>query len=272
MNPFMRSAALQPTVRSSAPLGCSYDYRIFYILEGTAFFVLSDRTIPVSRGMLLYFRPGTPYYFDGKVKVIVLNFDMTRNQADQRIPRTPSRTVADFDFQQIFENDPPEELKSLVIIPNAFAVERKIQECLFHYCYPTQISDALTSAIVKDILCYIAQNAVGGASPEIVQRIKLYIQENYHTKISNSHLSKSLGYHSYYLNRVFKQSTGITIHQAVLLEKIRIAEHLLKETDLSVQAVAAEVGFSDRSQFITAFKKCNGYTPLEYRKSSKISG
>ena len=272
MNPFMRCAVLQPSVKSCPPLSCSYDYRIFYILEGTADFVLSDRTIPISQGMLLYFRPGTPYYFDGKVKVIVLNFDMTRNQADQKTPRTPSRTVTDFDPGQIFENDPPEELKSLVIIPNAFALEHKIQECLFHYCYPTPISDALTSAILKDMLCFIAQNAVGSESPEIVQRIKLYIQENYHAKISNSQLSRTLGYHSYYLNRVFKKSTGITIHQAVLLEKIRIAEHLLKETDLSVQAVAAEVGFSDRSQFITAFKKCNGYTPLEYRKSSKNSG
>ena len=90
INPFMRYAELQPSVMSSAPLSCSYDYRIFYIIEGNATFVLSDRTIPLSPGMLLYFRPETPYYFDGDVKIIVLNFDMTRNQSDKKTPMPPS--------------------------------------------------------------------------------------------------------------------------------------------------------------------------------------
>ena len=268
MNPFMRCAVLQPSVKSSPPLSCSYDYRIFYILEGTATFVLTDRTIPIFQGMLLYFRPGTPYYFDGKVKVIILNFDMTRNQSDQKVPRAPSQSMEDFDPDRIFENEPPKELESLAVIHGAFAVEQKMRECLFHYCYPTPFSDAWTSAIVKDILCYIAQNAKNGeqSSQEVVQKIMLYIQQNYQEKISNLQLSKDLGYHSYYLNRLFKKSTGITIHQAVLREKIRIAEHLLKETDLSVNAIAEEVGFSDRSQFITTFKKYMGDTPLKYRK------
>ena len=38
INPFLRYAELQPSVMSSAPLSCSYDYRIFYILEGNATF------------------------------------------------------------------------------------------------------------------------------------------------------------------------------------------------------------------------------------------
>ena len=109
INPFLRYAELQPSVLSAAPLSCSYDYRIFYILEGTAKFVLFDRVLPIRAGMLLYLRPGTPYFFDGKVKVIVLNFDMTRAGADQRTPRSPSRTLEDFDESLIFENQPPED-------------------------------------------------------------------------------------------------------------------------------------------------------------------
>ena len=79
LNPFMRYAALQPSVMSKAPLSCAYDYRIFYILEGEARLILEQNYLDLAPGTLLYFRPGTPYYFDGKVKVIVLNFDLTRN-------------------------------------------------------------------------------------------------------------------------------------------------------------------------------------------------
>lgn len=267
INPFMRYAELQPSVMSTAPLSCSYDYRIFYIIEGNATFVLPDRTISLSPGMLLYFRPETPYYFDGDVKIIVLNFDMTRNQSDKKTPMPPSKSIDSFKKELVFENDPPSELEDLVVVEKAFEIERKMQECLLHYCYPTPFSDAVTSAIIKDILCFVAQNTLIGESelPEIVQKIMLYIQQNYDKEISNSQISNEFGYHSYYLNRIFKESTGTTIHQAVILEKMRVAKRLLKETDLSIGSVAIEVGFQDRAQFCTIFKKHTGHTPKEYK-------
>lgn len=272
INPFMRYAELQPSVLSGAPLSCSYDYRIFYILEGNAALVLQDRRIPITRGMLIYFRPGTPYYFDGQVKVIVLNFDMSRNQSDQKKPRQPSKDTESFCEREIFENDPPSELSELAVIPNAFEIESKLQDCLLHFRYPTVLSDAFTSAIVKDILCYIVQNSVKQADlPDLVQKIMLYIQRNYDQTLSNSQISTVFGYHSFYLNRIFKRSTGITLHQAVIQEKMRIAKHILKETDLPIAKVAEEVGFSERSQFCTAFHKYSGSTPMEYRKKNQFT-
>ncbi len=142
-----------------------------------------------------------------------------------------------------------------------------MQECLLQYCYPTAFSDAVTSAIIKDILCYIAQNVTSHKFelPKIVQKIMLYIGQNYDKEISNSQIADEFGYHSYYLNRIFKESTGTTIHQAVILEKMRVAKRLLKETDLSIASVAIEVGFPDRAQFCTIFKKHTRYTPKEYK-------
>jgi len=267
INPYMRYAELQPSVMSSAPLSCSYDYRLFYILEGNAEFVMEDRSLPLTPGTLLYFRPGTPYYFEGKVKVIVLNFDMTRRKSDQTKPISPSRDVASFDPLLVFENKPPQELERLILVPHAEDVENKMQECLLHYRYPTPFSDAATSAIIKELLCYAVQNANHHAKelPELVQRITLYIQQNYDRELSNEQISAEFGYHSFYLNRIFKAGTGITIHQAVLAERMRIAKRLLRHTKLSIHEIASEVGFADRSQFCTAFRKQIGRTPTEYR-------
>ena len=268
LNPFMRYAELQPSVMSSAPLSCSYDFRLFYIIEGTAKLVLEDKTVDLSAGSLIYFPPETPYYFDGKVKVIVLNFDMTRNHSSQKKPLPPSRNIETFNSELIVENDAPNELNGLIVIDRAFEMKHKMQECLIHYCYPTPVSDALSSAVIKDILCHIAQSASAKQPevPEIVEKIILYIQQNYDKDITNSNISTKFGYHSFYLNRIFKKSTGVTIHQAVINERIRIAKHLLKETSLSVVSIATESGFPDRSQFCTVFKKHTGYTPSEYRR------
>ncbi len=267
INPFMRYAGLQPSVISTTPTYISYDYRIFYIIEGSATFVCDDKRFPVSSGTLLYFRPETPYYFDGKVKVIVLNFDMTRENSDKKTPLPPSKSIETFDKYLVVENDPPRELEGTVILEKAFEIEEKIQECLLHYGYPNSYSDAFTSAILKDILCYIARraNAESPETPETVQKIMLYIGQNYDREISNTEISNELGYHSFYLNRIFKRATGITIHQAVITEKMKVAKRLLRETEISIKEVSEESGFSDRSRFCTAFKKHTGYTPLEYR-------
>ena len=270
INPFLRYAELQPSVLSSAPLSCSYDYRIFYIVEGRADLVLADQTLPICAGMLIYFRPGTPYYFDGKVKVIVLNFDMTLSKSHIKTPLPPTKTTESFDETLIFENDPPKELEELITIENAFAIETKMQECLLHHGYPTPISEALTSALLKQILCFIAEHSATRPRPnEVVQKTLLYIQQNYDKDITNEQISATFGYHSFYLNRIFKRGTGKTIHQAVIGERIRIAKSLLLETDLSVKAIAAEVGYADHTRFCTAFKACTGTTPLKYRSNAQ---
>lgn len=269
INPFLRYAELQPSVLSGVPFCRAYDYRLFYVLEGQADLVLSDRSVSVSAGTLIYLRPGMPYYFNGKVKVIVLNFDMTLNQSHRKEPINPLDTLNCFDPSRVFENDPPEELKEFIVLHDAFEIESRVQECRMYFCYPTSYSDAASSALVKDILCYMVQKIYKHkmSLPELVQRVLLFVQQNYDRNLTNQQIADELGYHSYYLNRVFKNSTGITIHQAVILEKIRIAKNLLKETALSVRGIATETGFSDSAQFCATFKKYTGFTPTEYREN-----
>lgn len=69
-----------------------------------------------------------------------------------------------------------------------------------------------------------------------------------------------------HLNKTIKGATGKTvskwIDEALLLE----AKVLLYQTDLSVGAVAAEIGITDASYFSRLFKKYEGITPAQYRK------
>ena len=268
INPFMRYAELQPSVLSNVPFCRAYDYRIFYVIEGEARFICDGKAISVRAGTLLYFCPGIPYYFDGKIKVIVLNFDMTRRHANEKIPRSPLESLSFFDESLIFENDPPAELEKPIVIENAFDVESKLQKCLTCFCFSTPLSDATTSAVIKDVLCYMIERSSSAERRDLalVQRITAYIRQNYDKEIGNAQISSEFGYHSYYLNRIFKKSIGITIHQAVIREKIRIAKRLLRETDLSVHSIASETGFANGSQFCTAFKKYTGCTATAYRR------
>ena len=270
INPFMRYAELQATVKSSAPLSSSYDYRLFYVLgvEGDGKLVLKDNTVKLSEGTIIYLRPGTPYYFDGKVKVIVINFDMSRDNESLISPIPPSKNLSDFDINKVVENSPPKELSDVIIVENAFETLENLQKCLTNYNYPTVYSDALSSSCIKQILCYIVKRKVetGGEIPELIKAVMLYISQNYDKELTNNDIANHFKYHSFYLNRLFKKHTGKTLHQTVIEEKIKVAKRMLKEGNLTVNEVSSELGFLDRSQFCTVFKKQTGFTPLEYKK------
>jgi AraC-like DNA-binding protein len=272
INPFMRYIALQPSVISSAPLSCSYDHRLFYVEEGFATLVFADKEIKLAPETLIFLPSGTPYYFNGNIRVIVVNFDFWREHCDKKETFTKSKDVLSFDKSLLLETVLPIEFCSPIVLNNAFEVDDKFKKCLVCNAYPTDLADAQSSALIKDILCYVVKRQQSNQNklPEIVQNITLYIKHNYNKEINNDEIGKVFGYHSFYLNRVFKTCTGITIHQAIIKERIQIAKRLLVETDLPVIRVAIESGFCDQAQFSSTFRKHTNFTPLEYRKNRQI--
>ena len=70
---------------------------------------------------------------------------------------------------------------------------------------------------------------------------------------------------------LFKRATGLPPHQYVIARRVERVKQLLQtRSDLSLAEVAAEVGFSDQSQFSHHFKRLLGVTPRQFRWSARI--
>ena len=78
------------------------------------------------------------------------------------------------------------------------------------------------------------------------------------------HRSKS------FISHLFKKNSGYSLPYYCNLLKINSAKELLKNTDLSVTEVSLAVGFNDLSYFITFFKKINGLSPLQWKKTHSL--
>ncbi len=92
-----------------------------------------------------------------------------------------------------------------------------------------------------------------------------YMQENY-TSITLKDLADFFNYSERQIQRIIKNCTGMSFSQNIQKLKMRRAARLLTNPDLSVSAIAEELGYMDSGNFRHIFKKYYGMTPAEYRE------
>lgn len=80
-------------------------------------------------------------------------------------------------------------------------------------------------------------------------------------------LAQVVGLNAFKLKRGFKQLYGITVFEFLLEARMEKAKRLLRETDMTVHAVALSVGYKNISSFTVAFKKKYSVLPSEAQKS-----
>ena len=69
------------------------------------------------------------------------------------------------------------------------------------------------------------------------------------------------------LEHRFKKIVGRTPHAEIQLTRMNRIKELLRETRLSVQAIAEKTGYEYGEYMAAAFKREIGMTPSEYRQS-----
>ncbi len=68
-----------------------------------------------------------------------------------------------------------------------------------------------------------------------------------------------------YLNRQFRAATGMSINDAVQHVRIDKACKLLRDSDLTVEQIAKQVGYRNIKYFFVVFKKYTEKTPSQFR-------
>lgn len=99
-----------------------------------------------------------------------------------------------------------------------------------------------------------------------VHKVKEYIAENLNENLTIKDLAESVNMSSSHFSRVFKQQTGFSPYDYILISRINRAKYLLQTTNLTIASVAYEVGFNSESNFIYYFTENEGISPGKFRK------
>lgn len=88
-------------------------------------------------------------------------------------------------------------------------------------------------------------------------------------KLTIQEMSKKFFISPAYLGRYFKSYTNQNLHHYILLYKIKLIESRLKDSNMRINEIADEFGFSDKSYLNKIFIKYKGISPMQYRNQSK---
>ena len=95
-----------------------------------------------------------------------------------------------------------------------------------------------------------------------------FIKENYHNKLTMTHLAQHFHYNKNYICHLFKKHANTTFNTYLTSLRINEAKRLLRDGNLSQGDIAAMAGFSDYHYFNRVFKAECGITPFQYQKKS----
>ena len=176
-----------------------------------------------------------------------------------------------------------ELLDILTSLPNFIDVADTdpIKEIFLTLCehYQTGIStdELLLQSTILRLVYILKQNAVRiekstpkSNNHKIIEQTLEYINQNLTADLTLESLANAASFNPIYFHKLFKSSTGRTLHEYVEGQRIQKAIHLLISTDMTLTQIAYECGFSSQSYFSYAFKRRTGASPRDYAKKAVV--
>jgi len=235
------------------------DYNLIYVREGRPVWVLRDDEVELSPGVLLIVPPGVPHHgFSRTQRIGLLSLHVEPTLAGG---------------QDVFQIVQPPTSQT---VPCGSQLERYLLGAWEEFARD-RIDDSLVflkswgrmatlEMLRHDDAMGLLDHSV--EDPLIVEMLRELSQRITEPTTLNE-LADWSGFSPQHLNRVFRQSLGLTPLQHLARLRIDKAAGLLREGRLTVQAIAEQCGFNDPYYFSRAFKQHVGQSPADYRQAAR---
>lgn len=231
---------------------------LFYIIGGNGQFQIDDERFPVRAHQLVIVNPNIIHtelsYEAHPLEYIVLGIE----GLEISIPETNESRYCVYTL--------PPENKVLTCMQNILLEmqEREPEHPMVCQAY----MDILVVQLMRNTGTSMTQ--VSGSSPTNRQcaTIRRYIDNHYKEQLTLDLLAAEANVNKYYLAHAYKQTYGISPINYMISRRIQEGKRLLVETDLSLSQISGILGFSSASYFSQSFRKAEGISPAEYRKTN----
>lgn len=99
--------------------------------------------------------------------------------------------------------------------------------------------------------------------------VRHYIDNHFKENINLDMLSELVHVNKYYMVHSFTKEYGISPINYLISRRIEESKYLLSDTDHSLSQISHMLGFSSPSYFSQSFRRLEGMSPMEFRRSSR---
>ena len=130
-----------------------------------------------------------------------------------------------------------------------------------------QIINTIIAITARNITLMTPASGKGKALPSM--DLLSYIHQNIYQpeQLKVERIAAQFNISPTYVSEYFKTRTGESLQQYITNYKMRLIETRLRYTDMQVNEIVFELGFTDASHLNRLFKKYKGVSPSEFRKS-----
>lgn len=242
---------------------------IIYIKEGEGIHTVGERQYHTKPGEVVIFNQKIPHEeraygtMNLKFYCCAVTDMQLRGMGRNQIVSEGETPILD-----VRKDETIEKIFSALLSAGALGGENTREICSY-------LSAALISRLIE--IKNISENIRGGAERsreqqdgDIVKQVRKYLDENYLKKVNLNQVAEAVSVSSFYLDRIFKKETGISVGQYLIHRKLGHAQSLLTDTDEPIVKIAEMVGYDNPSYFSQLFKKKFGVTPRAYRDNLGI--
>lgn len=151
-----------------------------------------------------------------------------------------------------------------------------ILKCLNKIMFETDVDrQARAISLITALLYQVIEEIENDTSRTIVKAEKTfrnvieYTQQYYHSPINRASVCSDLQLSYSCLSRLFREYSDQNFNAYLNELRMKKAELILKNYDLSVERIADQCGFTSSGYFIKAFKKYCGVTPGAFRNAHR---
>ncbi|WP_190238671.1 helix-turn-helix domain-containing protein [Salipaludibacillus neizhouensis] len=250
------------------------EYEIYYFHGGECNYIIGDQIHILSPGDLILMHGLTlhrPKTFENKeYHRTTLHFDQVHFRGVLRQMGMEYLLNPFFSLQSYrisFRDVKKEEVEQLFLSMNQF---KQMDDAISQYRFQLAFLDMLAF-----LYPYCQESLAYNSEPQSekeknVQKIITFIESHYKEDITLDQLGEVLFLSKYYLVKIFKEVTGVTIFNYLFHRRINQAKiELLMNTKLSITELSYLIGFKHPSHFSKVFKEITGVTPEHYKEVIK---
>ena len=127
-----------------------------------------------------------------------------------------------------------------------------------------------TTTILQALVSYLLSNQwVTPAKSEFIRRIDDFIEANLDKNITVNDICAEFHIKRTRLYSIANEYLGCSIATYIRNQRIAHACRMLRDTDMSISAIAYAVGFSDYGHFSRIFQQLQGKSATAYRRSQQ---